>query len=277
MILDIDGDGSYEVIVVHETNTDLKVSAWSPDLTCSESGWTITGHDNERLWEWSDGDLRISTTLPYWATGNGGQRAVTQPLLADLGQDGVPDLVLATLDTSDGDDPTVIALPLASTAPTDPSWSVVLDRGTHPSDPAWGALDAGTDVVILTTLDENSGNMWVWRIDGATGSLDWDRVAIEGTDADSNAPRLRLPGPVIAQFDDDASPEVVLTLPSDSNGRTSGNGAQFAIWETSTTEILRFRTPNGFADAPPYQTIETVMASWIGSVGPHGTRLPPST
>ena len=54
----------------------------------------------------------------------------------------------ATLDTSDGDDPTVIALPLASTAPTDPSWSVVLDRGTHPSDPAWGALDAGTDVVI---------------------------------------------------------------------------------------------------------------------------------
>ena len=49
MILDIDGDGSYEVIVVHETNTDLKVSAWSPDLTCSESGWTITGHDNERL------------------------------------------------------------------------------------------------------------------------------------------------------------------------------------------------------------------------------------
>ena len=30
MILDIDGDGSYEVIVVHETNTDLKVSAWSP-------------------------------------------------------------------------------------------------------------------------------------------------------------------------------------------------------------------------------------------------------
>ena len=252
MILDIDGDGSYEVIVVHETNTDLKVSAWSPDLTCSESGWTISGHDNERLWEWSDGDLRISTTLPYWATGNGGQRAVTQPLLADLGQDGVPDLVLATLDTSDGDDPTVIALPLASTAPTDPSWSVVLDRGTHPSDPAWGALDAGTDVVILTTLDENSGNMWAWRIDGATGSLDWDRVAIEGTDADSNAPRLRLPGPVIAQFDDDASPEVVLTLPSDSNGRTSGNGAQFAIWElTSTTEILRFRTPNGFADAPP--------------------------
>ena len=94
--------------------------------------------------------------------------------------------------------------------------------------------------------------MWIWRIDGATGSLDWERVSISGTDGDNDAPRLKLPGPVITQLDTDSAPEMILTLPSDANGRDNGMGAQYVAMElTSTDEIWRFRSPNGYADAMP--------------------------
>jgi len=54
------------------------------------------------------------------------------------------------------------------------------------------------------------------------------------------------PGPVIAQLDNDEAPEMILTVPTDANGRTSGLGARFIGMEmTSTTEIFNFRTPNG--------------------------------
>ena len=68
-------------------------------------------------------------------------------------------------------------------------------------------LDDDSTAIVLTTIDSNSGNMWIWRIDGASGSLDWERVSISGTDSDSDAPRLRLPGPVVVQLDNDAAPK----------------------------------------------------------------------
>jgi hypothetical protein len=248
---DVDGDGDVDIIVVSDGPNGLEVEAWGPELECDASGWARTGHSNERLWSWSDADLSIGSDLPHWPTDQSGHRAVTQPLLVDADADGQQDLVLAVVDTTT-DDPVVLALPLTGSAPSDPSWSTTLDRGTHPSDPTAVQMDANSVAVLLTTIDASSGAMWIWKVDGSNGALDWERTPVPDTDSDSDAPRLRLPGPVVAQLDDDEEPEVVLTVPTDANGRTSGLGARFIGMDlTSTNEVFSFRAPNGYADAPP--------------------------
>ena len=209
------------------------------------------GHSNEVAWSWSDADLRIGITSPHAPTRESNHLSVTQPLLADLELDGQPELVISAVDIN-SEDPQIMTIPLGSSTPTAPSWEVILDRGTHPSDPAWAQLDDSNTAVVATTIDENSGNMWIWRLDGATGSNSWGRVAITGTDFDDNSPRLRLPSPVVTQLDSDSAPEMILTVPTDSNGGTTGYGARFVGMElTSTQEIFSFRSQNGFADAPP--------------------------
>ena len=250
MIVDVEDDGRPEIVIVYDTDSALKVDLWAPDLSCDESGWSATGHSNEKVWSWSDADLRIGIDSPHWFSSQSNHLSVTQPLLADLSLDGTPEVVVAAVDTST-DEPTVFALPLDLQTP-EADWEVALDRGTHPSDPAFAALDDNSGAIVLTTVDSNSGNMWIWRIDGPTGSLDWERVSIQGTDSDSDTPRLRLPGPVITQLDSDAAPEMILTLPVDDNGATEGMGAQFVGMElTSTNELWRFRAKNGYADAEP--------------------------
>ena len=251
VLVDVDLDGTTEIVVVYDTETSLNVDVWSPELTCDESGWQTGGHSNEVEWSWSDSDLRIGITSPHAPTRESNHLSVTQPLLADLELDGQPELVLSVVDVN-SEDPQLMSIPLGSSAPTALNWEVILDRGTHPSDPAWAQLDASNTAVIATTIDENSGNMWIWRLDGATGSNSWGRVAVTGTDTDSDSPRLRLPSPVVTQLDSDAAPEMILTIPTDSNGRTAGYGARFVGMElTSTQEIFSFRAPNGYADAPP--------------------------
>lgn len=248
-IVDVDGDGKAEIAIAYDTDSALKVDLWSPDMSCDESGWSTSGHSNEKLWSWSDADLRIGITSPHWFSSQSDHLSVTQPLLADLSLDGSPELVIAAVDTST-DEPTILSLPLGLQSP-DTDWKVALDRGTHPSDPAFAALDDNSGAVVLTTVDSN-GNMWIWRIDGETGSLDWERVSIQGTDSDGDTPRMRLPGPVITQLDGDAAPEMILTLPVDDNGANEGMGAQFVGMElTSTNELWRFRAKNGYADAEP--------------------------
>ena len=251
MITDIDGDNKQEIIVVYDTDSSLEIDVWSPELTCSESGWVKSGHENEKVWSYSDSDYSIGIDSPHFPTSQSNHKSITQPLLADLDLDGSAELVLAVVDKN-SDNPTVAALSLSTSTPNDFDWEVVLDRGTHPSDPTWGMLDDDSTAVVLTTIDSNSGNMWIWRIDGASGSLDWERVSVSGTDSDSDAPRLRLPGPIVVQLDNDDAPEMILTIPTDANGRTAGNGARFVAMEmTSTDEIFEFRTPNGYSDSQP--------------------------
>ena len=197
--VDIDSDGKLEIAVVYDTSSALNVDVWSPDLSCDESGWSASGHDNEKVWSWTNADYRIGIASPHLPTSQSGHKAVTQPLLADLSMDGSPELIIATIDV-DSEDVTVLALPLTLQGPPETLWEITLDRGTHPSDPAFAALDDSTGCVVLTTINSNSGNMWVWRIDGSTGSLDWERVSISGTDSDNDAPRLKLPGPVVTQL-----------------------------------------------------------------------------
>ena len=250
VLADIDQDGDVEIIVAYDTESSMQVDAWSPELACDESGWESGGHSNELLWSWTSTDYRIGITSPHFQTRQSNHLSVTQPLLADLELDGQPELVLTVVDATT-DDPHMLSLPLGANTPTE-MWDVTLDRGTHPSDPAWAQLDGENSVVVATTIDENSGNMWIWRIDGSTGSNDWGRVAISGTDTDSDAPRLRLPSPVVVQLDGDTAPEMILTVPTDANGRTVGLGARFIGMElTSTQEIFTFRARNGYADAPP--------------------------
>lgn len=251
VLVDVDLDGTTEIVVVYDTESALNVDVWSPELTCDESGWQTGGHSNEVAWSWSDADLRIGITSPHAPTRESNHLSVTQPLLADLELDGQPELVISAVDIN-SEDPQIMTIPLGSSTPTAPSWEVILDRGTHPSDPAWAQLDDSNTAVVATTIDENSGNMWIWRLDGATGSNSWGRVAITGTDFDDNSPRLRLPSPVVTQLDSDSAPEMILTVPTDSNGGTTGYGARFVGMElTSTQEIFSFRSQNGFADAPP--------------------------
>ena len=252
VLADVDLDGTTEVVVVYDTDSSFNVDVWSPELTCDESGWQTGGHSNEVLWSWSDADVRIGITSPHAQTRESNHLSVTQPLLADLELDGKPELIVSVVDIS-SDDPLIMTIPLGSSIPSEPVWEVILDRGTHPSDPAWAQLDASNTAVVATTIDENSGNMWIWRLDGATGSNSWGRVAIAGTDpGQTDSPRLRLPSPVVTQLDNDAAPEMILTVPTDSNGRTTGYGARFVGMElTSTQEIFSFRAQNGFADAPP--------------------------
>ncbi|MEC7279561.1 MAG: hypothetical protein VXV98_05920, partial [Candidatus Thermoplasmatota archaeon] len=251
VVADIDDDGDVEIIVSKDTNSGLDVQAWSPELECDASGWVRTGHSNERLWTWSDADYSLSAPSPHLPSSQSGHRAVTQPLLADVDLDDAPDLVLAVVDEAT-DDPTLIGLPLSGATPGAPLWEVALDRGTHPSDPTAVRMDASNVHVVLTTIDASSGAMWAWKVDGGNGALDWERAPVPGTDSDQDAPRLKLPGPVIVQLDADAEPEVILTVPTDPNGRTSGSGARFVAMElTSTTELFSFRAPNGYADAAP--------------------------
>ena len=253
MIHDIDQDGHPEIIVVYDTEGNFNIDVWSPRLTCTESNWQVSGHSNELVWSYSDSDIRIGSPSPHFASSNSGHDAVTQPVLADLELDGSPELVVTVVDDPTNDPtPKVMAYEITSSTPTEPMWSVTLDRGSHPSDPTWVQLDGSTSAVVLTTVDSNSGNMWIWKIDGDSGSLDWDRLAVQGTDSDSDAPRLRLPGPVIAQLDTDDAPEMIITVPTDANNRDSGSGARFIGMElTSTTEVFNFRAQNGYADAPP--------------------------
>ena len=250
VLVDVDLDGKIEIVVVYDTDNSLTVDVWSPELSCDESGWQTGGHSNELVWSWTNTDYRIGITSPHFQTRQSNHLSVTQPLLADLELDGTPELVLTVVDSTT-DNPHILSLPLGSNSPTE-NWDVTLDRGTHPSDPVWAQLDGQNTVVVATTIDENSGNMWVWRLDGSTGSNDWGRVSLSGTDTDSDAPRLRLPSPVVTQLDSDAAPEMILTVPTDANGRTVGLGARFIGMElTSTEELFSFRTINGYADAPP--------------------------
>ena len=141
IVHDIDDDGKPEILVVYDTSSSLQIEMWSPELTCSESGWQKNGHSNEKVWSYSDTDYRIGIGSPHTPSSQTNHRSVTQPILADLEIDGVPELVIAAVDQNT-DDPTVLSFSLTTSVPSEPDWDVSLDRGTHPSDPTWRLLTA---------------------------------------------------------------------------------------------------------------------------------------
>nr|ABZ07937.1 putative FG-GAP repeat protein [uncultured marine microorganism HF4000_ANIW141L21] len=251
VVVDVDGDGMQEVLVAYDASGTLYLDAWAPRLTCSVTGWTPGGHGGELLWSWSDESLMISSNQgPYSSSALGGHKPTTQPLLADLDLDGDAEIVIAAIDEV-SEEPVVVALGLSESGAT-LLWDATLDKGSHPSDPAFAQTDDTTGYVLLTTTQHNSGAMWVWKLDSASGDSSWDGLSLTNSDGDTNSPHIRLPGPVIANLDSDSAPEMVLTIPTDFDGSGSVDGAEFIGMEIGNGDVLwDFEASNGYADAPP--------------------------
>ena len=251
VVVDIDDDGMQEVLVAYDASGTLYLDAWSPRLTCSVTGWSPGGHGGELLWSWSDESLMISSDVgPYTWSGLGGHKPTTQLLLADLDLDGDAEVVIAAIDEV-SENPVVVALGLSNSGAT-ALWDATLDKGSHPSDPAFAQTDETTGYVLLTTTQHNSGAMWVWKLDSTSGDSSWDGLSLTNSDGDTDAPHVRLPGPVIANLDDDSAPEMVLTIPTDIDGYSSADGAEFIGMEIGNgDELWSFEASNGYADAPP--------------------------
>ena len=254
LIVDVDGDGMQEVLVVYDDSAgDLRIDAWSPRLTCSVTGWTTSSDSSELMWSWTDTSLFISSPDgPYASSTLGGHKPTTQPLLADLDFDGDAELVIAAIEDSSDKSPQVIALGLSDTGAT-LLWDITLDKGTHPSDPAFAQTDDNTGFVLLTTIQDSTGSMWVWKLDHDDGEDNWGGYSLGPGESNSDsAPHVRLPGPIIVNLDGQSDPEMILTIPTDSDGQSSVDGAEFIGMEIGdATEIWSFEASNGFADAPP--------------------------
>ena len=252
LVVDLDEDGKQEILVVYDAAGSMHVDAWSPSLECSVTGWSSGGNSGDLLWTYSNDELRISSSEgPYTSNLLGGHKPTTQPLLADLDLDGDAELVIAAIDEISGN-PVVVALPLsAGSAPTS-LWESTLEDGSHPSDPAFAQMDDTTGYVMLTTTEASSGAMWVWKIDSQTGDQKWGGLSLMNLDGDTDVPHIRLPGPVIVNLDDDSTPEMVLTIPTDADGASGVDGAEYRGLEIGDgSELWSFEAVNGFADAPP--------------------------
>ena len=253
VVVDMDSDGNPEILLVYDAAGNMHVDAWSPRLSCSVTGWSPNGHSDEKLWTWTDESLMISSDEgPYSNSILGGHKPTTQPLLADVDLNGDAELVIAALDEV-SEEPVVLALPLQTNGTPNTMWQVNLDKGSHPSDPAFAQIDESTGFVVLTTIEANSGAMWVWKIDSETGGSSWDGgLSLNNLDGDTNSPHIRLPGPVIANLDSDSDPEMIITIPSDADGSSTVDGAEFRGMEIGDgSELWSFEASNGFADAPP--------------------------
>jgi len=253
VIVDIDNDEKQEIIVAYDAGGSVFVEVWSPRLTCSVTGWAINGHSSELLWAWNDENLRITSDEgPYTNNLFGGHNPTTQLLLADLDLNGDAELVLSLIDEIT-EDPVVLALPLPATSSPSPMWQVSLDKGSHPSDPAFAQTDDSTGYVLLTTIEANSGAMWVWKIESDTGDSTWDGgLSLNNLDGDNDVPHIRLPGPIITNLDSDEVPEMIVTIPTDADGSASADGAEYRGLEISDGDQLwSFNAENGYADAPP--------------------------
>ena len=254
LVVDIDGDGMQEVLVVYDDSAgDLRIDAWSPRLTCSVTGWSSSSDSSELMWSWTDTSLFISSPDgPYASSTLGGHKPTTQPLLADLDFDGDAELVIAAIEDSSDNSPQVIALGMSDTGAT-LLWDITLEKGTHPSDPAFARTDDNTGFVLLTTIQDSTGSMWVWKLDHDDGENNWGGYSLGPGESNSDsAPHVRLPGPIIANLDGQSDPEMILTIPTDADGQSSVDGAEFIGMEIgNATEIWSFEASNGFADAPP--------------------------
>ena len=280
IILDVEDDGTLEIIVVYDANGQATVELWAPNIECDVTGWKPGGsHETERLWRWSHSTFEMAADRTCQTC----HYPVAQPLIADLFLDGSPELVLAMVDDVNNE-PNVIALPLPTSGTPSPIWEVTLGEGTHPSDPAWVQIDAVSAAILLTTINADNGNMWVWKLNAANGQVQYEET-LNNLDGDTSAPHVRLPGPIITQLDSDPAPEMVVTIPTDVDGASTGDGATFVGLDvTDASIIFSFSASNGYADAPPvlidsddngitdricWNTWYRDGISWHGMVGCH--------
>ena len=257
LIVDINGMGGPEIIVVYDvivgSDAKMKVEAWSPILSCSVTGWSYGGNkDSQQIWSWEDTDLMISSEEgPYTGSIWGNHKPTSQPLLADLDLDGDAELVISAIRESDNS-PQVIAISLPSSGSPSILWNKRLGYGSHGSDPVFVQTDENTAYVMLTTTESTNGAMWLWKLDSSSGDPSWDGKSLGNLDGDSNVPHIRLPGPIVANLDSDDNPEIIVTIPTDSDSSGTLDGAEYRGIEVSNgSEKWSYSAPNGYADAPP--------------------------
>ena len=174
MIHDIDGDEHPEVVVVYDTQGALNIDVWSPRLTCTESNWQTSGHSNELLWSYSDADVRIGSPSPHFATANSdhsGHTTVAGRLESDCPNQ-----------SGRRRRPTTILVKVNAYTLTARSH---LRRIIHSTEARIPRTRLGT-----TRRDDNLRHAhqltaiqgtWIWKIDGSTGSLDWNVAIQNGT------------------------------------------------------------------------------------------------
>jgi len=249
VLLDVDGDETLEILVAYDAQGTFNTELWSPVLQCGEAGWNTGGsHSSELLWSYTDPDLGITVPSPYVLANH---QVGTQILLGDLDMDGDAEAVYSLVDEGDSQ-VVVLALPLMAGGVPNPIWQVSLDYGEIPSDPAWVKIDDTNSAVLLTTIDPDDGNIWVWRLDGGNGAPNWGGVSLNNLDGNTDSPHIRLPGPVVAELDGTPGAEMVVTIPTDIDGGSSGDGAEYIGMEVNdATELWSFRATNGFGEAPP--------------------------
>ena len=255
IVADVDNDGQPEVIVIFDSAGTLNVEMWAPQLDCTATGWNSGGsHASERIWTWTDEGLNIEHSEGAYTSGlTGDHHPTAQPVVADLDLDGNPEIAIPAISESTNS-PVIISLSLPTTGSPEENWRAEIESGSHPSDLTFATLGTDTTAVFFTTIEEDDGLMWAWRLDGSSGASAWSGGSSLGNldGGASDSPRIRLPGPVVAQLDSDDAPELILTIPTDLGGNGVADGAEYvAIEATSASEIWSFNARDGYADAPP--------------------------
>lgn len=255
IVADIDDDGKPEVIVIFDSQGSLNVQLWTPELECTATGWIASGtHSSQKLWSWDDELLSLEHSQGAYTSGiTGDHHPTAQPVVADLDLDGNPEIAIPAISESTNT-PVIISLSLPITGAPEENWRAEIESGSHPSDLTFAVLGADSAAVFFTTIENDDGLMWAWRLDGETGASAWSGGSSLGNldGGASDSPRIRLPGPVVAQLDSDEAPELILTIPTDLGGNGVTDGAEFiAIEATSASEIWSFNARDGYADAPP--------------------------
>ncbi|MBA46281.1 MAG: hypothetical protein CMB31_06830 [Euryarchaeota archaeon] len=255
IVADIDNDGKPEIIVIFDSVGTLNVELWSPELECTATGWIAGGtHSSQKIWTWSDEGLSLEHPQGAYTSGlTGDHHPTSQPVVADLDLDGNPEIAIPAISESTNT-PVILSLSLPITGTPEENWRAEIESGTHPSDLTFATLGPDSAAVFFTTIENDDGLMWVWRLDGETGASAWSGGSSLGNldGGASDSPRIRLPGPVVAQLDSDDAPELILTIPTDLGGNGATDGAEFvAIEATSASEIWSFNARDGYADAPP--------------------------
>ena len=255
IVVDVDEDGKPEIIVIFDSQGTLNVELWAPELECTATGGSAGGiHSSQKIWTWTDESLSLEHSQGAYTSGiTGDHHPTAQPVVADLDLDGNPEIAIATIsDTTNT--PVIISLSLPMTGAPEENWRAEIESGSHPSDLTFTVLGTDSAAVFLTTIENDDGLMWAWRLDGETGASAWSGGSSLGNldGGASDSPRIRLPGPVVAQLDSDSAPELILTIPTDLGGNGITDGAEFiAIDATSASEIWSFNARDGYADAPP--------------------------
>ena len=75
VIVDVNIDS--QQVLLYTTLAVLGSRLWAPDISCDESGWTVSGHSNKNFGHGLTLICELELRIHFWT----GTESVTQPLL----------------------------------------------------------------------------------------------------------------------------------------------------------------------------------------------------